>query len=234
MNGPALLTVQLVDHELDQLAAQAKRLPERATLAAADEAHRTWAAERARLVAVIDKAGEAISRTEHDAAQIDAKRNRLEAQLKTVIAPREAEALMSEIATLRSHRDALDDAELEAMEEQSEAEGAIEVLDGQEPALLGTVNEARAALDAELARIDGELESWRAKRAEAFESLSADDQHTYEEVRHRHGGIGFVRLEGRRCTGCHIDLSATEADTVKAAPADELPECPHCARLIVR
>lgn len=234
MNGQALLALQLVDHELDQLAAQAKRLPERATLAAAEETHRAWAADRAKLVAVVDRAGETISRTEHDAAQIDTKRNRLEAQLKTVIAPREAEALMSEIATLRSQRDALDDAELEAMEEQAEAEGGIEVLDGQEPALQATIAEARAALDAELARVGGEIESWRAKRADAAAALTPDEQQLYDQLRERHGGIGIVHLEGRRCSGCHIDLSATEADTVKSAPADELPECPHCARLIAR
>jgi predicted dithiol-disulfide oxidoreductase (DUF899 family) len=42
--------------------------------------------------------------------------------LKTVIAPREAEALMHEIAVLNERREALDDGELSALEEQAETE----------------------------------------------------------------------------------------------------------------
>lgn len=234
MNGPALLALQEIDHELDQLAAHAKRLPSRATLAAADDAHRAWAAERAGHVAVVDRAGEAIARAEHDAAQLDAKRSNLEGKLKTIIAPREAEALMHEIATVKAQRDAVDDVELQAMEEQSEAEGAIEVLDGREPALQSAIADARAVLDADLAVIGAELDSWRAKRVEAVAALSADDLATYDQLRQRFGGIGIVHLEGgHRCSGCHIDLSASEVDVVKATPAGELAECPHCGRLVV-
>ncbi len=175
MNGPALLALQQIDHELDQLAAQAKRLPSRAAVAAAEEAHRAWAAQRAAHVAVGDRAGEAIARAEHDGAQLDAKRANLEAKLKTVIAPREAEALMNEIATVKAQHDAIDDLELAAMEEQAEAEGAIDVLDGQEPALQAALADARAALDAELAGVSVEMDAWRAKRVEAMAALSADE-----------------------------------------------------------
>lgn len=235
MNGPALLALQQIDHELDQLAAQAKRLPSRAAVAAAEEAHRAWAAQRAAHVAVGDRAGEAIARAEHDGAQLDAKRANLEAKLKTVIAPREAEALMNEIATVKAQHDAIDDLELAAMEEQAEAEGAIDVLDGQEPALQAALADARAALDAELAGVSVEMDAWRAKRVEAMAALSADELSFYDQLRQRHGGVGIVHLErGHRCSGCHIDLSAAEVDVVKASPADELPECPHCGRSIVR
>lgn len=235
MNGPALLTLQQIDRELDQLAAHAKRLPARTTLAAAEDAHRAWAAERAERAAAGDRAGEAIARAEHDAAQLDTKRASLEAKLKTIIAPREAEALMNEIATVKAQRDAIDDAELQAMEEQAEAEGAIDVLDGREPELQAAIADARAALDEELGTIGADVESWRTKRADAVAELTADELAFYDQLRQRHGGVGIVHLErGHRCSGCHIDLSAAEVDEVKAAPAAELPECPHCGRLIVR
>ena len=61
-----------------------------------------------------------ISRSESDSHEIDVDRARLEKQLKTVFSPREAEALMHEIALLTERRGALDDAELSALEEQAD------------------------------------------------------------------------------------------------------------------
>ncbi len=47
-------------------------------------------------------------------------------------------------------------------------------------------------------------------------------------------GVAAARLVGARCEGCHLDLSAAELDTVRRAPAEEIPDCPQCGRLLVR
>ena len=73
-----------------------------------------------------------------------------------------------------------------------------------------------------------------ARRDGARGQLSDADRTSYDALRERFGGVGVVRLHGRTCTGCHLDLSAGEADVVKSAPPDVLPECPHCGRVIVR
>ncbi len=57
---------------------------------------------------------------ERDGDALTAQRSRLEAQLRTVVAPREAEALMHELETIGHRRDELDDQELAYLEEQSE------------------------------------------------------------------------------------------------------------------
>ena len=234
MNGPGLLALQLIDIDLDHLAALERRLPERAALDAAEAMHRTWRADRARLSTVADAAGASIARSEHDSGAIDTKRTRLEQQLKTIISPREAEALMHEIDRLKADRSALDDAELEAMEQQSDAEGAIHALDDEEPALLASVAAARAALDDALGHVAVDRQSLVERRADAEAELDAADIAIYADQRARFAGVGFVHLDGRRCIGCHLDLSAGEADVVKSSPPDVLPECPHCGRLIVR
>ncbi|MEJ7721285.1 MAG: C4-type zinc ribbon domain-containing protein [Ilumatobacteraceae bacterium] len=41
-------------------------------------------------------------------------------------------------------------------------------------------------------------------------------------------------MNGRQCTGCHLDLSPGELDLVRHAAGDELVECPQCSRLLVR
>jgi predicted nucleic acid-binding Zn-ribbon protein len=233
VNGPALLALQLVDNELDHLAALERRLPERAALDVAEAEHRAWAARCATQRARVDEALAQIAKAEHESAAIGTKRSRLEAQLKTVIAPREAEALMHEIAKLQADRDALDDIELAAMDQQGDAEAALADLAQREPVLLEGIAAARAALDAALGDVAGQRQGFHDRRAAATADLDAADLALYAELRTRHGGMGIVRLEGRRCIGCHLDLSASEVDVLKAWPAGELPECPHCGRSIV-
>ena len=104
MNGPALLALQLVDSRLDAIEGRRKRLPERAVRDTARAAHAELATERARLQGLVDAAYVAIEQAETAGAELDTKQRRLEAQLKTVIAPREAEALMHEIDLLKAKR----------------------------------------------------------------------------------------------------------------------------------
>lgn len=233
VNGPALLALQLIDSELDQIEQRRKRLPERVAHADATGAHDRWRAERGRLEALIADATRTIEEAEESGKELDTKQRRLEAQLKTVIAPREAEALMHEIDTLKVRHGELDDVELAAMEQQAEADTAIGALDDIEPTLVAAVVQAKAALDQALAGLDAEAEAARTSRADAVAALSAAELATYDSMRARHGGIGFARLERHTCTACHVDLSQVEYERVVASTGDDLPECPHCARLLV-
>ncbi len=234
MNGAAMLDLQVLDSQLDQIGQRRKRLPERAALAEANAAHGRWLEERRRLDDVVAGAVKVIETCEAEGAQLDAKQARLEQQLKTVIAPREAEALMSEIATLKARHGELDDAELAAMEQQAEAETALGALTDIEPALLGSVREAQEALDAALADLAAEEDEVRARRAAAAEALTEGERATYESLRARHGGVGIARVEGRTCTGCHVELSRVEFERVATeGTGGSLPECPHCARSLV-
>ncbi|MFN8024379.1 MAG: C4-type zinc ribbon domain-containing protein [Acidimicrobiales bacterium] len=233
MNGPALLAVQLLDSQLDALDGRRRRLPERAALDTARAAHAAHVAERTRLAGVAAEAGAAVERAEHEGAELDTKQRRLEAQLKTVIAPREAEALMSEIASLKAKHGELDDVELEAMEQQGEAETGLAALAEAEPALLDAVAAAEASLAEAEAGIAAEVADVSARREQAAAALTPDELSTYTSMRARFGGVAIAQLERRTCTGCHVDLSPMEHDQVKSAPAGELPECPNCSRLLV-
>ena len=234
MNGQALLALQLVDTQLDQLAGERKRLPERAALSAATAQQTAWRAEDARLRTAAAAAAEEIAEAERHGAALDTKRARLEAQLKMVSTERQADALSHEIETIRQQHSDLDDRELAAMEAQSEAEVALDALGVGEDDVVVAVEMASADLDRALERLAADEAALTARRAQAEAALDGSEKATYDALRARFGGIGIAQLEGRRCTGCHLDLSATEADVVQRAPADELPECPHCGRLLVR
>ncbi len=145
-----LLALQAVDTTADQLTHRRSHLPELADATAARAARADWERRRDEIGRQLDELTAEIDSAEHDTGLIDRHRDRLNAQLRTVIAPREAEALQHEIKTLSDRRSALDDRELSALEQQAE-------LDDQRASHLGlepTVNAALEAAEAALADRD--------------------------------------------------------------------------------
>lgn len=234
MNAAALLALQQIDNALDALTNRRPRLPEVASHAAATAELTELLAQKAAVEERIAAAQAAIDGAESAAHALTTKRTRLEAQLKTVISPREAEALMNEIATLSAQRSELDDQELASLEEQAAAEEELASIGEREPALHTALAAAHAALAATQAVLDGEAEELHRQRAEAAVQLTAEELAAYEHARRQFGGVGVATLEGTRCSGCHLDLSPMEMDRVKAVPAGEPGECPQCGRYLVR
>lgn len=234
MNAAALLALQDIDSALDAITHKRPRLPEGVAHQGALAVQAALQSRSAAAQARIDAAQTAIEAAEHAATELTTKRTRLEAQLKTVIAPREAEALMHQIATINGQRSELDDAELVALDEQAEGEAALAAVAAEMPEAVVAVEAAKAALDAVLASLAEEEAALKAGRAELVASMPPEHVATYERVRAQFHGVGVTRLVGTHCSGCHMDLSPAELDVVKAVPAGEQAECPQCGRIMIR
>jgi uncharacterized protein len=228
-----LLELQGIDTTLDQLNHRRSHLSERDTAAAADAALRRAEQHRGELAARVDELDVAISALETSGQTLTAQRTRLEGQLKTVIAPREAEALMHELAALAQRRDELDDEELARLEEQSTVADELVALDGQLPELQARAEAARTALAAAEAVVYEELARSSEARSEVVARIDAGLLARYDRLRARLGGVAVARLEGSRCGGCHLDLSTAELAEVRSAGPGEFADCPQCGRLLV-
>jgi predicted nucleic acid-binding Zn-ribbon protein len=174
-----------------------------------------------------------LAASEREAADIETKVRRLESQLKTVIAPREAEALQHEIATLNEARGECDERGLEALEdaEQSDAERTKKEseLAASRTALETILTELRIAQEVIQAEI-GQLASRRnATASVAPAQLLAK----YESRRKQSNRVAIAELIGAACGGCHLDLSQAERDQLRRLLDDEIPECPHCGCMLV-
>jgi uncharacterized protein len=234
VNAAALLALQDIDTALDAITHKRPRLPE---VVAHQEALAAKAAVQARAAAaqaLIDAAQAAIEAAEHAASDLTTRRSRLEAQLKTVIAPREAEALMHQIATINEHRSELDDAELTALDQQADGEAALSQVATELPAVDDALSLAASALAAAIAALDGEAAELNAHRDATVAGMPADQSAMYERVRQQFHGVGVTRLVGTHCSGCHMDLSPAELDLVKAVAPGEAAECPQCGRIMIR
>lgn len=227
-----ILELQAADTMADQLQHRRDNLPEREQLQAAKNALVRWNEARMVTRRQIDELAVTIEKDEAAAADIDKHLARLNAQMKTVIAPREAEALQHEITTLKQRRNDLDDEELAALEEQARLDDELAELQAQEDLLTATylaadkeTNEAESDIDGELARIVTRLASLR-------DAVDKKALKRYDRLREQHM-VAAATLSGSRCDGCHLDLSAAEVDIVRdEAAAGGLADCPQCGRLL--
>ena len=228
-----LLDLQSIDTTSDQLNHRRTKSPLRDEFTTASARATQWERERAGLVAKIAQLGESIDAAEARSAELLTHRQRLDQQMKTVIAPREAEALMNEIAGIEAQRDELDVVELEALEQQAALDDQLAEHLREQETIAGALRLADEALAVEVADIDTELEQLASARIEVRSSIADGLLSTYDRKRAALG-VAVAPLIGRQCQGCHLELSAAEIDTVKAEAAETgVTDCPDCGRLLI-
>jgi uncharacterized protein len=228
-----LVELQAADTATDQLNHRSSTLPELGVARQARADLLAWERRSEELRGRLDVLTTEIETAEHESEDIDRHRARLEAQLRTVIAPREAEALQHEIATLEQRRSEIDDRELAALEEQAAVDDELVALAANESSLRDQVELADAGLAAAQADIAAELAALDQRRAQLRGELDPGLLSRYDRLRGQLG-VAVARLVGPRCEGCHLDMSPAELDAVKRVPADELAECPQCNRMLAR
>lgn len=226
-----LVELQRLDTAIVQARRRHEQLTERSEHAMA-ERRAAELAERRRRAGERRAALETrIEQAEVTSKEIDVHRNRLQSQLKTVIVLREAEALGHELDVLKQRRDSLDDDELAALEEEAALDEELSELDSAEAEAAASLATATDALAAAAAGLDTELASLESERSAVAATLGPADLRRYDERRARFGGVAVATLDGRRCTGCNLELSVAEAGEVRAA--GPITDCPQCGRLII-
>ena len=228
-----LLALQAIDTETDQLEHRRERSPLRDEFEAAAGQLRSWERTRNEINERIAELDRSIEESEATGEQLQEHRARLQQQLKTVIAPREAEALMQEITTLEQQVDELDDAELEALEEQSALDDRRAAHLREQESVATAMRLADDALAAEVAQIDERLAALGEERTHLRAGLPEPTLATYDRKRAALG-VAVAALVGKQCQGCHLELSAAEIDTVKEeAAATGVTDCTDCGRLLI-
>lgn len=234
MDLVALLSLQRLDTAVEQAVHTRDHLAERREASEAEAELASLVASREQVLERQAAAQRELDGLESDAADISKTLERLDKQMKTIVSPREAEAIQHEMANLVTRRGELDDRGLELLEESSMADEEIARLDLSLEAARVVAGEAeRRAVEAE-AQADRVLDALRGERSSAAGSIEAAALTEYDRRRQAYGGIAVATIEHGSCTACHMGLSVAETDGIKRLPADAVPECPHCARILVR
>lgn len=229
-----MLSLQRIDTAIEQALNARGRLPAVLEWRAASGDVDALRSDRERVSTLQAEAQAELDRIESESDDITRARERLERQLKTVISPREAEALQHEMQVLAARRNELDDRGIELLEGSSAADEEISALDesiGRAEAVAAAARDRATLAEREA---DSALEGLRVDREAASASLDAASAADYERRRTAFGGIAVATIDHGSCTACHMELSVAETDAIKRLPDDAVPECPHCARILVR
>ena len=232
----ALLEVQALDTRADQLALRRATFPERAELAAVEASLRGLTAELDATAARAHELERAQKRAEDEIASLEEKAASTDRQLYggSVTAPRELQALQDEAAALRRRVGLREDELLAAMEELEPVAAEVARLGDARDAAAGSASSLREAVRQAEASIDAEVAELRAAREALVSSVPDALVAQYERIRARSGGVGIARLDGHRCTGCHLELPNREVDELRRAAPDAIVLHDECGRILVR
>ncbi len=231
-----LLELQAHDTATDQLQHRKATLTERAEL---EELRRERAAGQAELKRIDTQLADAESRQsalEGEVADADSRISSIEARMfdGTVTSSRELESMAAEVEHLKSRRSGLEDDALEAMEAAEGVRSDRERVAEVDAARAAAISRMEALLASAEAEVDSLIEVERAARADLAGGLAPELLGAYERIRSKLGGVGAARLEGDRCTGCHLSLPSGEIERLRHEPPDAIAYCDNCSRILVR
>lgn len=184
------------------------------------------------LTGVLDDAKAELTRLESDVALATQRRDKDAERLAMATDPKQAQAFENEIESLGRRISMLEDTELDVMGSVEEAQAAV----AAQQALIDQTQAEGAKLTAEakadIAAATTEGEHLGRDRAALAASVAADLLAEYERRASRGIGVGLLRRGV--CEGCQMVLASTDVNEVRRAAADDVLSCPECGAILVR
>ena len=231
-----LLELQAVDSRIDQLNYQKAHSPaatELAEVTAAANTARDTAIAAQTLVSDLTRE-QAKADADVDQVRVRAAKDRELMDSGTIASAKQLESLGHELESLARRQSELEDVELEVMERLDGAQRAHAQLAAEHEVLVAKQSELEAALADLFAQIDADLALAAADRDAIAVEIPEDLLKLYEKVRKDHGGVGAAQLHRGQCQGCHMQLTPTDIESIRAAKPDEVLRCEECRRILVR
>ncbi len=232
----ALLDVQRIDNELDQLRYRHENLPERAELAGIADEEQKLAAARAKTEEARAELGRRERDRETEAADMEEKAKKLEARLYdgSVTSPKEATALGDEIAGMKERQSHLEDQAIEMMLEMEPLDAQIQAAQSEADRFAARRAELEKSLASGEAELDAEIDKAEAARAAEAAKVDGERLEQYRKMRITYGPDAVVEFDAARGGGCPVAMSAVELDRWKHLPAGSVGPCADCGRFVVK
>ena len=231
-----MLDLQELDAKADQLRHQRSHLPELAEIEQLS-ASRTALDNRARdAQIVVDDLSEEQAKIDLDVEQGRTRRTRDQDRVDQglITSPKDLQRMVSELESLQRRITALEDQELEIMQQVETAQKELDSLTAQVAEADERLATLRVSRDARTSEIDQELAAVAAEREPVVAGLPTDLLALYDKLREQKGGVGAAALRARQCGGCRLSLDAAEIAQIRAAGSDEVIRCEECQRILVR
>lgn len=231
-----LLDLQALDLRLDQLDHRRRTLPEVAELDSLAARHIKLRDSEVTISTELADLERGQERADTDVEQVRRRKSRDQQRLDAgdVSSPKELERLQSEIASLDRRQAALEEVELEVMEQIEEAQKRLAQVTGEREDVARRALDVQRVRDTAWAEIDKDAESARQQRDVVVADIPSELLALYDKIRPERGGIGAVELRQRRCEGCRITIDPADLNRIRAAAPDAVMRCEDCRRILVR
>jgi len=167
---------------------------------------------------------------EKDVAAVDSRLARFDDHRAAVKTNQEYTALLHEISTAKSEKDAIEERILGLMEDadalaarRKAAEAALAEAERSGQTARAALVTERAALEAELVRLGDER---RREIAQLDTALVA----RYEQLLRQRRGIAVAVMNGEICAACHVRQRPSAAQHIRQN--DEIIQCESCQRIL--
>ena len=223
-----LLELQRCDTALFQLKHHLVTLSERTNLTAATTVLNGFNKELVAVKAQLKVAQHDIELLEIDNQKCESSIAKYAQQLKTIIAPREAEALQHEITMATAVRSANDDRELALLEVAEQFDRQQVELSNQIIKQNEVIEQATRALALAIEQCEQSKLELEAKRITVSAMIAPELIKLYDLKKNKRTTPAVADLHKATCQSCHLDLSTVELSALKKCPEDVIPECPNC------
>ena len=230
-----LLDLQKVDAEIDLLNHRAKNLPEHLQITELEAVKQSSDSELG--LVSIDEADvkREVAKADADAEQVRTRKTRDEVRLASGQgSAKDLEHLQHELVSLSRRVNDLEEIELEIMmrldeftSKANEYRAVIADADAKLEALT-------ASRDKELSELAVNVKNLKEERGIIAGKIATEFLALYEKLRASNEGVGAAAIVRKRCSGCHLDLTAIDAEKFKQAPVDDVLRCEECRRILIR
>jgi predicted nucleic acid-binding Zn-ribbon protein len=225
----SLYRLQLIDSQIDHVQAQLqtlqKQLEDDLTIRQASE--QAQIAEKNHLTS-----GQILRQAE---AAVQAQRIKIEQTEASLYGgnvhnPKELQDLQNDVMSLKRHLDTLEDALLESMLAQEEAEKSNESAQVELEAAKAKWAEQNRNLGQEQTALQKEHQKLTTERLALIETISSEDIGLYEQLRLQRRGVAVSTLSDNACEACGSRLTPARAQSVRSA--GQMAFCPSCGRIL--
>ncbi len=167
-----------------------------------------------------------------DIEMVDARILQDDKKAKAVNTDRELKAVELELASLRSRKAALEETELEYLQEIEDGNKTLTEISQARTKISLQLEEELGKLQGQSLNLSAQATELASKRAALALEIEPALLAVYDRKAER--GVPVGQTLGRDCSACRLAINGVEFDAMMALPEDSLPTCPNCDALIIR
>lgn len=230
-----LLDLVRSDTELGRLTHAARTLPQHKRIQELMQARQEAGESLVEATTVVGDLEAGVARAESDLTPVRARLERDQKRIDdgSVTDSKTLKGLLDEVEYLKGRIAELEDVELQVMGDLEAAQAVHARITETKGDVEEQLREQVAQRDEEVARLKAEAKEVAARRQAEAAAVPGDLLALYEKLRASRG-TGAGELNHGRCSGCQLEIPASDLARYRKAPLNEVLRCVECDRILVR